>query len=147
MDDVSRFRFTIAQLLAVVIFAAIGFAALRIATPIWVSATSSLAIISVSVAFACAWTCKDESRVPWASFAIAGGLCLVVGLAPAGNVINEGPGSLLGQLWPYIHPGAVFGDELFARRQIARSLDVLLLGSIAAFVGHVIAAKRERRNS
>jgi hypothetical protein len=147
MDDVSRFRFTIAQLLAVVVFVAIGFAALRNATPIWVGATFSLAIISVSVAFACAWTCKDESRVPWASFAIAGGLCLVIGfLTPAGNP-SDPPGPLLDQLRSFMHPVFNDMDEFIAQRKIASSLDVLLLGSIAAFVGHVIAAKRERRNS
>jgi hypothetical protein len=144
----SGFRFTIAQLIAVVFLVGFGFAALRNATPIWVSATFSLAIISVSVAFACAWTCKDEARVPWASFAIAGGTCLVIGfVTPSGGSFFALPQPLLDRLRLYMHPNATGGDEFIALVQIARALDALLLGSIAAFVGQMIAAKRERRSS
>jgi hypothetical protein len=143
-----RLRFTIAQLIAVVFLVGFGFAALRNATQIWASATFGLAIISVSVAFACAWTSKDEARVPWASFAIAGGTCLVMGfLTPAHGTFFVPPEPILDLLRPYMHPTVSGVYELVALQKIERALDALLLGSIAAFVGHLIAAKRERRSS
>lgn len=48
----NRFRFTLAQLMAIVLFIGFGFAALRNANALWTSATFSLAILTVSVALA-----------------------------------------------------------------------------------------------
>ncbi len=46
----SRLRYTIAQLMALVIFIAFGFGALRNANDYWASASFGLAILTVSIA-------------------------------------------------------------------------------------------------
>ena len=70
----TRLRFTLAQLMAVVLFIGFGFAALRNANGLWASATFSLAILTVSVAVAGACSRQGRARMPWAGFAVAGGL-------------------------------------------------------------------------
>jgi hypothetical protein len=144
----SRVRFTIAQLMLVVFYCAFGFAALRNATTLWASASFSLAIISVSVAFVGACARKKKDRMSWAGFATAGAARLVTWLVaalPAGSwpVL---PQPLLYGFRPYINPAASGGAPFIAYVQTCYSLDVILLGLVAAALGHFVAVKDDRPN-
>ena len=141
----TRPRFTLAQLMAVVLLVGFGFAALRNANPSWASATFSLAILAVSVALAGACSRKEGARMPWAGFAVAGGLSLVIWLCTSSTIgfVNGPPHPLLYRLQPYINPGASGGGPFIAYTQIAHSLDVVLLGGLGAIMGRLLAAKDE----
>lgn len=128
----SRFRFTLAQLMGVVIFIAFGFGALRHANDNWASASFGLAILTVSVALVGACYRKEGARVPWLGFATAGGLSLLTW--------RGSPGPLLLALQPYVNPQA----QLDAYRQISHSLDVILLGCLGAIIGRFLAPKDDR---
>lgn len=67
-----RSRLTIAQTMAVVLFAGFVFAALSKPGPMWAVASFYLAIVLLSAAPVVAWARKDESRFLWAAFAAAG---------------------------------------------------------------------------
>lgn len=142
----SRLRFTLAQLMAVVLYFGFGFAALRNANAFWASATFSLAIISVSVALAGAYARKENDRMCWAGFATAGGARLAIWFLSPENVasLNGPPRPLLHQLQPYINPMASGGVDYIAYVQTCNSLDVILLGFVAAAMGHFVAAKGDR---
>ena len=144
-----RLRFTLAQLMAIVFYFGFGFAALRNANALWSSATFSLAILTVSVAFAGACSRKEAARMPWAGFAAGGGLWLVVWLSTPSTIghVNGPPYPLVYVLRPYLNPGASAGGPFIAFAQIAHSLNVMLLGCFGAVMGHLLAAKDERPNS
>ena len=144
-----RLRFTLAQLMAIVVYCGFGFAALRNANALWASATFSLAILTVAVALAGACCRKGAARMPWAGFAFAGGLCLVVWLSTSSTIgyVNGPPNPLLYVLQPYLNPWASRGVPFIAYTQICHSLDVVLLGCLGAVMGHLLAAKDERPNS
>jgi hypothetical protein len=142
----TRLRFTLAQLIAFVLFIGFGFAALRNADGLWASAAFSLAILTVSVALAGAWSREEATRMPWAGFAIAGGLRLLVWLLTSSTVghLNGPPYPLVYRLGPYINPEAwVGGPLLIAYTQVSHSLDVILLGCFGAVIGRFLAAKDE----
>jgi hypothetical protein len=145
----SRHQFTLAQLMAIVFYFGFGFAALRNANALWASATFSLAIVTVSVALAGACSRKDGSRMPWAGFGVAGGLCLVIWLSTSSTIgyVNGPPYPLLHGLQPYINPEASGGGPFIAYTQISHSLDVVLLGCLGAITGRLLAAKGERPNA
>jgi hypothetical protein len=144
----SRFRFTLAQLMAVVFYFGFGFAALRNATNVWASATFSVAIISVAVALAAAAVGKGQGRMAAAGFATAGGARLVVWLLTAETVgsFNGPPRPLLYIFQPYLNPAASGGGPYISYVQTCNSLDVILLGLVAAAIGHFLAAKDEGPN-
>jgi hypothetical protein len=144
----NRLCFTLAQLMAIVLYCGFGFAALRNANALWASAAFSLAILAVSVALAGACSRKRWARMPWAGFAVAGGLCLVVWLTTAQTIgyVNGPPHPLLYELQPYLNPQASGGRPFIAYTQISHSLDVVLLGCLGAILGRLLAAKDERPN-
>jgi hypothetical protein len=136
----SRLRFTLAQLICVVILIGFGFAALRNADESWSSATFSLAILAVSVALAGACSRRDGARMPWAGFGIAGGLSLLTWLS------NSHPGGppepFLYRLQQYINPRV----EIIAYMQISQSLNVVLFGCLGAIIGRLLAPKDGQHN-
>jgi hypothetical protein len=142
----TRLRFTLAQLMGIVLYLGFGFAALRNADAFWASATFSLAIISVSVALVGAYARKKEARPPWAGFATAGGACLVIWLLTPQTTgsVNGPPQPILFQLQPYINPTAAGGSTLIAYLQICHSLDAILLGLVGAALGHLVGVKEDR---
>jgi hypothetical protein len=144
----TRLRFSIAQLMAVVVLVAFGFAALRNANAIWAGATFSLAIISVSVAFGGACARKEGARMPWAGFATAGGIRLAIWLSTPGTVgsLNGPPRPLLYGLQGYLNPSASGGGPFIAYVQISNSLNVIVLGLIAAVLCRFLAVGPDRRN-
>jgi hypothetical protein len=145
----NRLRFSIAQLMAVVFYFGIGFAALRNGGAIWASATFSVAIISFSVALIGACSHKGKARMSWGGFAIAAGVALTIWIiTPHGVGSSQGPPRpLLFHLQPYVNPGAAGGSEFIYFSQIAKSLDIILLGLVGALVGHFLALKEDRPNA
>jgi hypothetical protein len=99
--------------MAIVLYSAFGFAALRNADRFWASATFSLAVISVLVAVVGAFGSKKETRMSWAGFAVAGGVSLVIWIATYQNAgyVNGPPPALLYILQPYINPAASGGGH------------------------------------
>ena len=144
----SRLRFTLGQLMAVVFYVGFGFAALRNASAFWASATFSVAVISVSVALAAAFLGEAKSRLSWAGFAAAGGARLLIWLLTDQTVgsLNGPPRSLLHAFRSYINPEASGGGPYIAYTQISNALDVIILGVLGAVVGHFLAVKDARLN-
>ena len=145
----SRFRATIAQLMAIVVYIGFGLAALRNADAIWASATFSVAIIAVSVALAGALTRKREARMSWAAFGIAGGAYLLIWLSTSQTVgfINGPPQPLLYAFRRFINPTASGGVDFIAYTQICNSLTVILLGLVGAVMGRLVATKDDQINA
>jgi hypothetical protein len=139
----NRLRFTIAGLMAIVLYVGFGFAALRNADAFWASATFSLAIISESVALAGAFARKKEERMSWAAFAIAGGASLIIWLSTSQTVgsLDGPPRPLLYSFQRFINPMASGGGALIAYTQVSNSLDVILVGLVAAGLSRLVAAK------
>ena len=144
----TRLRFTLAQLMAIVLYSAFGFAALRNADAFWASTTFSLTIISVSVALVGAFGSKKEARMTWAGFAVAGGVNLVIWLATSQTVgyLNGPPPALLYTLQPYINPTASGGASFIAYTQICNSLNVVFVGLVAAVLSRLVAVKNDQPN-
>ena len=144
----NRLRFTLAQLMVIVLFIGSGFAALRTADALWASVALSLAILTVSVALAGACSRKVGARMPWAGFGIAGGLCLVIWLSTSSTIgyVNGPPYPLLYGLQPHINPEASAGRPFIAYTQISHSLDVVILGCLGAIIGRLLAATVEQPN-
>ncbi len=145
----SRLRFTLAQLMAVVFYFGFGFAALRNATEVWASATFGVAIISVSLALAGAVTRKGKGRAASAAFATAGGARLVTWLLTAGSVggLNGPPRPFLHAFQAYINPGASGGGQYIYYTQVCNSLEIVLVGIIGAGIAHFLAAKDDGPNA
>jgi hypothetical protein len=146
-----RPRFTIAGLMAIVFYVAVGFAALRNANAFWASATFSLVIVSVSVALAAAFARHGQARASWAGFAAAGLVCLSVWLFASETVsfVNGTPRLLpyLGfhLLLPYVNPTANQGGEpLIHYVHVSNSLSAIVLGLVSAILARLIAASDER---
>jgi hypothetical protein len=142
----TRLRFSIAQLMAVVVLVAFGFAALRNANAFWAGATFSLAIISVSVAFVGACARKEGARMPWAGFATAGGIRLAIWISTPATVgsLNGPPRPLLYGLQGYLNPSASGGGPFIAYVQISNSLDVIFLGLLGAVLCRLLVLETDR---
>ena len=147
----ARPRFTIAGLMAIVFYAAVGFAALRNANAFWASATFGLAIVSISVALAAACARQGNARASWTGFAAASLACLIVWLFASETVgfVNGPPRQLpyLGfyLLMPYVNPTASQGGEpMIHYVHVSNSLSTIVLGLVGAFLARLIAANGER---
>jgi hypothetical protein len=158
----ARLRFALAQLIAAVLFIGFGFAALRNADEFWSSATSTLAIVSISAALAGAIVRKGRSRTAWIGFAVFGWTYLLVGLLsprdisfPRGGPAQEPiPSPLpliecgLHCLKTYINPNPS-GWQHYVNAyylNISHSLAVILFGLVGAVLGRLLAVKDERPN-
>jgi hypothetical protein len=147
----TRPRITIAGLMAIVLYVAVGFAALRNADVFWASATLSLAILSVSVALAGTLSGRGRARITWAGFAAASLTCLVIWLSTQNTVgFGSGPPRLLAfwalhNLLPYLNPAASRGGEPYIYYvQVSYSLEAILFGMIGAFLSRLIPVTDER---
>jgi hypothetical protein len=109
-----RLRFTVAQLMAIVIYLGFGFAALRNANVFWASATYTLALILVATALIGALARNGAARTMWTGFAVFGLGYLLIVLLPPRDTGGLGFGPVewphllsewgLAQLQPYLHP-------------------------------------------
>jgi hypothetical protein len=150
----TRLRFTLAQLMATVLFIGFAFAALRNADAFWAKATYTLALVMISAAPLTALTRKGRARVAWAGFAVFGWTRLLVGALPHFRDFVFGfgpitsPGSLAElayeYLLGYLAPSRGLGPE---DAQVFCSLETILFGLAGAVLGSLLAVKDERLNS
>jgi hypothetical protein len=142
-----RFRFTLAQLMAVVLYVGFGFAALRNADHYWADATYTIAIISISAALLGAIVRKGTARVPWIGYATFGWTYVLLDLLPSWTPSGFGfervkrPNLMImwgiGRLYPHISTSPV----LLPYDQVSYSLGMILFGLIGAFVARYLAPK------
>jgi hypothetical protein len=149
----TRLRFTLAQLMAIVLYVGFGFAALRNADEIWASTAFTLAVLMMSVAPLGALARKGRARMAWAGFAVFGWSRFLVGALPLTTSSVFGPISSPGLLseqgfthvLPYLFtPAGGFSSD---HTQVFLSLDIILFGLVGALVGRIMAGKDERPNS
>ncbi len=139
----SRLRFSIAQIMAVVLYLGFGFAALRNANAFWAGATFSVAIVLVAVVLVGACLGTKAGRMPRAAFAAAGGVRLGIWLFLPQNV-----GGLNGIPWPLLYRSEVqwpaparalasrpaHQARTLCTRMSFRSLPVTVLASRSSFL-------------
>ena len=158
----TRLRFTLAQLMAMVLYLGFGFAALRNADEFWASAAYTLAITLIAVALVGAFARNDKARTPWVGFAVFGWTYLLIVHLPAWGVGGLGFGPIrkphlliewgTARLQPYIKPlppgmsGGAAGNFLMSYEQVSQSLGIILFGLAGALIGRLLAAKDERSN-
>jgi hypothetical protein len=82
----TRLRFTLAELMAAVIFIELGFAALRSASPLWASAVFTLTVAVLLVAVLGAMARRGRARMTWAGFALFGRVYLGTTFGPWATV-------------------------------------------------------------
>jgi hypothetical protein len=156
----TRIRFTIAQLIAIVLFAGVGFAALRSLTMLWASAifTLTLAVLLIGVLGTMAH--RGRARLTWAGFALFGWAYLfaLFGAWPDLNGLTTPPlltTRLLQQVGPQIlgsaWSGPVYaGEETVAVagvtvrspkqfRRIGHCFMSLVFGLVSAGIGRTFA--------
>src|SRR6516165_9214735 len=85
-QPMNRLRLTIANLMIVVLYVGLGFAALRNADEFWASATFTLAILAVSVAVVVAVARKGRARLTWLGFAVFGWASLLIWLSTSETI-------------------------------------------------------------
>src|SRR4051794_24921422 len=92
-EPMTRFRFTLAQLMAAVIFIGLGFAALRSAPRLVASAVFTLTVAVLSAAILGAMARRGRVRMTWAGFALFGWTYLGTTFGPwaDGNGVTAPP--------------------------------------------------------
>jgi hypothetical protein len=158
----TRLRFTLAQLMGIVLYLGFGFAALRNADEFWASATYTLATILIAVALVGAFARSGRARTPRVGFAVFGWTYLLIVHLPDWSIGGLGFGPIqkpllliewgTARLQPYIKPlpqgaGGLAGRSfLMPYEQVSHSLGIILFGLAGAVLGRLLAAKDERRN-
>jgi hypothetical protein len=147
----TRLRFTLAQLMGIVLFLALGFAALRNANDLWASLTFTVAITAIATAPLVAFTRTGRKRLVWAGFAVFGWAYVVVDLLAPTTIysatfgVARGPklmsSQLVDLLQPYIMPSTGFD---IAHEHICHSLGIILFGVLGAVVGRLIPLGDDR---
>jgi hypothetical protein len=149
-------RFTIAQSMAMVLYVGFGFAALRNADDLWASATFTLAIAMVSLAFVGAFVRKGKARAIWSGCAVFGLAYLLIGLSPElnapdpwyyGYTTGQRPTPVLliqlglHRLQPHVNPAVPGAAGSIPYDQVSYSLGIVLFGFIGATLGRRVAVK------
>jgi len=147
-----RLRFTLAQLMAVIIFIGFGFAAIRNANEIWASATYTLAVLMVSLATLGALARKGRARVMWAGFALFGWVRGLVGVLPSIHTYQIGPipapELLTNRGFDFLREYlAMPRGVVWVPFQLGYSLDIILFGLIGCVAGRLLAAKDEPQSA
>ncbi len=78
-----RFRFTIASLLLVILFAAVGFAALRESSDLWEIGVFSLTLAVMLISILLGVHRRESRRAFWLGFALLGWVYLGLSLVPS----------------------------------------------------------------
>ena len=156
----ARIRFSVAGLMGAVLFAALGFAALRDASELAASAAFTLALAAMAASIPAVMASRGRRRVAWLGFAAFGWAYLIV----AFNLPAVGAGTpkllpevLLQLLFGSFHPlGQVKMPGIVPPRplplsdaaayalgqylQVARSLGAILFAAVGALVGYAFAS-------
>jgi MFS family permease len=77
-----RLRFSIASLLAAIIFCGVGLAALRSASALWASALFTIVVALLSSAIPCTMASRGPHRLTWAGLAVFGWIYLAIAFGP-----------------------------------------------------------------
>jgi hypothetical protein len=155
----TRLRFTLAQLMALVLCLGLCFAALRNADPFVASVTFTLTTLTISTALVCALIGKGRARTAWIGFAVFGWAYLLIDLLPprdAGRLpsgpvpwpprlIEWGLTRLQPYLWP-VPPKVYAQDYLTAFEQVSHSLAIILFSLLGAVLARLLASKEARPN-
>jgi hypothetical protein len=157
----ARFQFTLAQLMAALIYLGLGSAALRDADGLWASATFTLSILTISTALVGAFVRRGPARSAWIGFAVFGWAYFLIGVIPPRRSGGLGFGPLpwppeliawgMASLQPYLKPlpaakAFMAVSLLTPYEQISHSLGVVLFGSVGAFIGRFFAMRDEPAN-
>jgi hypothetical protein len=158
----TRLRFTLGRLMAIVLYLGFAFAALRNADEFWANAAYTLAVILNSGALVGAFVRAGKSRTPFVGFAIFGWTYLLINHLPGWNIGGLGFGPIwrpvllfewaTARLQPFLKPvppgmgGGQAGDFLMAYEQVSYSLGIILAGVVGAVLGPLLAVKDERRD-
>jgi hypothetical protein len=158
----NRTRFTLAQLMAIVLYLGVGLAALRSANPLWASAVYTLAVILIALALVGALTCNNMTRPPWIGFAVFGWTYLLIVHLPEWRYGALGFGPIpkphlliewgTGLLQPYIKPlppgmgGGAAAGFLMPYEQVSQSLGIILFGQAGAIAGRLVAEQKDQPN-
>jgi hypothetical protein len=165
----TRYRFTLAQLMAIVLFIGFGFAALRSASVLWASAIFTLTVAVLSVAVLEAMARRARARMTWAGFALFRWVYLGTTFGPwaavhgvtappyatrwpldcwdakqwSGGRMDTAPAGegLFSQFPPFLT-----GPDAFQARRIGHCLAALLFGSVGAVSGRLLAPRDEQPN-
>jgi hypothetical protein len=150
----TRLRFTLAQLMALVISLGFGLAALRNADPFWASATYSLAIILIAAAPVAAFARRGTARMAWAGFAVFGWTYLLVAQIPPWPIGGLGSGPIpkpvlliewgIVRLQSQVNPQSMRTSSWVQFEQVSLSLGIVLFGLVGAVVSRVLAVRDER---
>jgi hypothetical protein len=151
----NRPRFTLAQLMAIVLYLSFGLAALRNADELWASTASTLSIILIAWALVGVLARSGRARTPWVGFAVFGWTYLLTAHLPPLDigVLNRPgfrPHLLVGwgfaRLQPYIKPlpPGINGD--FFYDQVSESLGIILFGLVGMVLGRLVASEGEQPN-
>jgi hypothetical protein len=147
----TRLRFTLAQLMAILLYLGFGFAALRNADYLRASATYTLAIIMIAAVLVGAFVRKGRARTTWTGFAVFGWTYLIVVQLPPWDFGGLGFGPIqkpillidwgIARLQPYIY--LTQGRDLTPYEQVSHSLGIILFGLVGAVLSHLLATKDE----
>jgi hypothetical protein len=145
-------RFTIGELMTIVLYAAFGFAALMNADHVWADAAYTVAIISISTALLGAIVREGKARVPCIGFALFGWIYVLLDLLPSWTPSGFGFGHTtrpnlmimwaIGRLAPYINRN----PDISIYDRISYSLGMILFALIGAFSARVLAWKKDRQS-
>jgi hypothetical protein len=136
----TRLRFTLAQLMGIVLDLGFGFAAMRNADPFWASATYTLATILIAVALVGAFARSGRARTPRVGFAVFGWTYLLIVHLPDWSIGGVGYGPITkpllliewgtARLQPYIKPlpPGGGGSLLMPYEQVSQTLGIILFG-------------------
>jgi hypothetical protein len=156
----TRFRFSIAQLMAIVLYLGFGFAALRNADEIWASAAYTVAMLLLAAALVGAFVCRGRARALWTGFAVFGWTYRLFANLPDWENGGLGFGPITkphvliewatAHLQPYLRPlppgmgGGNAGFFLMPYEQVSQSLGIILFGLLGAALGGLLAMTEER---
>jgi hypothetical protein len=85
-----RIRFSIAGLMAAVLFFAVGFAGLRAASPLWASGIFTITVTVFAGAIVGAAASRGPSRIAWLGFGVFGWTYLCESVSAADRIRNAG---------------------------------------------------------
>jgi hypothetical protein len=139
--------------MAIVLFAAIGFASLRNASDVWAQTMFTVAFVALLLSTLGAIAFKGEGRVLLSGFAIFGWGRLLIstqtrvmdsvfgfGAIPAPSLLTA---RVFAYLLPYFSSSRGFDGH---HAQVFFSLEIILFGLIGSVVGSLMARWNERAN-
>jgi hypothetical protein len=148
----TRLRFTLAQLMAIVLYLGFCFAALRNADRFWANATYTIAIFSVATAVLGVIIRRGAARVTWIGYAVFGWTYVLLDMLPSWTSRGFGfervvrPNLIImwaiGRLYPYLNTSS----NLLQYDQTSYSLGMILCGLIGAVLARLLAMKDEGSN-